>query len=69
MGNPCQIFSIYEEHTDIIVKGKREVEFGHNVNLTTGRSNLILDCRILDENPADTVLYIDVLDRIELNYG
>jgi IS5 family transposase len=26
-----KIFSIYERHTDIIVKGKREVEFGHEV--------------------------------------
>jgi len=33
--NKEKIFSIYEEHTDIIVKGKREAEFGHKVNLTT----------------------------------
>lgn len=67
--NEEKIFSIYEDHTDIIVKGSREVEFGHKVNLTGGRSNLILDCRILDGNPADSTLYTDVLDRIEANYG
>jgi IS5 family transposase len=67
--NEEKIFSIYEEHTDIIVKGKREVEFGHKMNLATGRSNLILDCRILDGNPSDKTLYTDVLDRIEANYG
>ena len=67
--NEEKIFSIYEDHTDIIVKGKREVEFGHKVNLTGGRSNLILDCRILDGNPSDSTLYKDVLDRIEENYG
>jgi IS5 family transposase len=67
--NEKKIFSIYEEHTDIIVKGKREVEFGHKLNLATGRSNLILDCKVLDGNPADTTLYNDVLDRIETNYG
>jgi len=36
-----KIFSIYEAHTDIIVKGRREAEFGHKVNLTAGRSNII----------------------------
>jgi len=36
VANREKIFSIYEEHTDIIVKGSREVEFGHKVNLTDG---------------------------------
>ena len=66
--NKDKIFSIYEKHTDIIVKGKRKAEFGHKVNLTTGRSNLILDCEVLEGNPSDTTLYTGVLDRIELNY-
>src|SRR3972149_11418823 len=58
-----KIFSIYEGHTDLIVKGAREVEFGHKVNLTTGRSNLILDCEVVDGNPSDSTLYEGVLDR------
>ena len=67
--NKDKIFSIFEDHTDIIVKGGREVEFGHKVNLAGGKSNLILDCRILDGNPADATIYGDVLDRIHANYG
>jgi len=67
--NKEKIFSIYEDHTDIIVKGKREVEFGHKVNLATGRSNLILDCTILEGNPSDSTLYMEVIDRIQGNYG
>jgi IS5 family transposase len=67
--NREKIFSIYEEHTDIIVKGAREVEFGHKVNLTTGRSNLILDCEILDGNPKDSLLYEGVLERVRNDYG
>lgn len=67
--NKEKIFSIYEDHTDIIVKGRREVEFGHKINLATGRSNLILDCRILNGNPADSTIYTDVLDNIHANYG
>jgi IS5 family transposase len=67
--NGEKIFSIYEEHTDIIVKGSREVEFGHKVNLTTGRSNLILDCEIVDGNPKDSNLYEGVLERVQADYG
>ena len=67
--NKEKMFSIFEDHTDIIVKGGREVEFGHKVNLAGGRSNLILDCRILDGNPADAAIYGEVIDRIRENYG
>ncbi len=67
--NREKIFSIYEEHTDILVKGSREVAFGHKVNLTTGRSNLILDCAIVDGNPRDTTLYEGVLERVRNDYG
>ena len=64
-----KLFSIYELHTDIIVKGGREVLFGHKVNLAGGNSNLILDCQILDGNPSDTQLYQGTLDRVIENYG
>jgi len=64
-----KIFSIYEGHTDLIVKGAREVAFGHKVNLTTGRSNLILDCEMVDGNPKDSVLYEGVLERVRNDYG
>jgi IS5 family transposase len=67
--NAEKIFSIYEEHTDIIVKGKREAEFGHKVNLTTGRSNIILDVEIVKGNPADSQLYAGALERIGIDYG
>jgi IS5 family transposase len=67
--NSEKIFSIYEEHTDILVKGSREVAFGHKVNLTTGRSNLILDCEIVDGNPRDSTLYGGVLERVRSDYG
>lgn len=67
--NKDKIFSIYERHTDIIVKGSRDVQFGHKINLSTGRSNLILDCEILSGNPNDSKLYEGVIERIESNYG
>ena len=61
--NDEKIFSIYELHTDIIVKGSREVQFGHKINLTTGKSNLVLSCEVLRGNPADTTLYKNTLKK------
>jgi IS5 family transposase len=67
--NEAKIFSIYEQHTDIIVKGQREVQFGHKVSLATGASNLILDCQVLKGNPADKTLFQSVINRVVKNYG
>lgn len=67
--NDQKLFSIYELHTDIIVKGGREVLFGHKVNLTDGKGKLILDCEILRGNPADTNLFGQTIERIKENYG
>lgn len=66
--NDEKLFSIYELHTDIIVKGGREVLFGHKVNLTDGKGRLILDCKILKGNPSDSQLFGDTLERIKKNY-
>ena len=60
--------SIYEQHTDIIVKGGREVEFGHKMNLSTGKSKLILSCEILSGNPSDTELYQTTIDKVVTDY-
>jgi IS5 family transposase len=58
-----KIVSIFEEHTDIIIKDRRDTIFGHKICLTGGASNLILDCMIVRGNPADTALAIPMLDR------
>jgi IS5 family transposase len=64
-----KIFSIYEQHTDIIVKGQREAQFGHKINFGTGRSNLILTCEILGGNPKDNELYQGTIKRVKRSYG
>lgn len=63
-----KIFSIFEQHTDIIVKGSRDIVFGHKINLTSGKSNLILDCLMERGNPSDSKIYIPTLDRVIENY-
>ena len=67
--NDQKIFSIYEQHTDIIVKGQREVKFGHKVNVGTGKSNLILTCEVLQGNPADTGLFQKTIDTLVEQYN
>ena len=49
-----KVVSYFEDHTDIIVKSRREVQYGHKVFLISGKSNLILDCLIERGNPADS---------------
>ncbi len=63
-----KLFSIYEQHTDIIVKGQREVLFGHKVNLAAGKSNLVLDCQVLRGNLSDKSLYQPTIDNVIQNY-
>lgn len=58
-----KIVSIFEEHTDIIVKDRRDTLYGHKVFLAAGESGLITDCVIAQGNPADTTMTIPMLRR------
>jgi IS5 family transposase len=58
-----KVLSIFEPHTDIIIKDRREVLYGHKLCLTTGRSGLVLDCIVLTGNPADSTLPEQVIER------
>jgi len=64
-----KIVSLFEPHADIIVKGTRDVEYGHKLNLTTGRSGLILDMVIESGNPADSERFLPMLERHIDFYG
>lgn len=50
-----KLFSIFEPHTDIIVRGKtnKPVEFGHKVFLAESGSGLITEYGVLAGNPVD----------------
>ena len=60
---------IFEEHSDVIVKSRRETEFGHKFFLTTGKSNLVIDCQIADGNPADSERFMEMLHRTKAIFG
>jgi len=58
-----KLVSLFEPHADIIVKGGRQVQYGHKLNLTSGKSGLILDVVIEAGNPADAERFVPMLDR------
>lgn len=58
-----KLVSLFEPHADIIVKGGREVQYGHKLNLVTGKSGLILDVVVEAGNPADAERFLPMLDR------
>ena len=64
-----KIVSFFEDHTDIIVKGKRDTEYGHKVFLSGGASTMILGCLIVRGNPADTDQYRSLLEQHRQWYG
>jgi IS5 family transposase len=58
-----KIVSLFEEHTDILVKDRRATHYGHKVCLTGGASNLVLDVRVEKGNPADSDLFQPMVER------
>lgn len=66
-----KLFSIFEPHTDLIVRGKAKtpVEFGHKVFLAESRHGLITDYRVLDGNPADEAHLAPSLTQHQATFG
>jgi IS5 family transposase len=58
-----KIVSIFEPHTDVIVKDRRETLYGHKVFLSVGASGMILDLLMERGNPADATRAIPMLER------
>ena len=63
-----KIVSIFEPHTDIIIKSRRETIYGHKLCLTAGASGLILDADVLEGNPADSTLTVEMMKRLKETY-
>src|SRR4051794_875428 len=64
-----KLVSLFETHADIIVKRRRNVRYGHKLNLSTGRSGLILDLVVEAGNPADSDRLMPMLERHIAAYG
>jgi transposase, IS5 family len=64
-----KLVSLFEPHADIIVKRRRDVDYGHKLNLTAGKSGLILDLVIEAGNPADSERLVPMLERHSVFWG
>ena len=58
-----KIFSIFETHSDMIIKGSRDIQYGHKLNRRSGKSGLSRDVVIESGNPADTDRLLPMLHR------
>ena len=57
-----KLVSLFEPHTDIIVKGFRDVQYGHKINLSSERRGFITYLSIEKGNPSDKDLFLPVLN-------
>ena len=64
-----KILSLFEEHTDIIKKKRRETVFGHKLFLTGGASGLMLDAEVVRGNPNDAAQFQPWIQRQHDLYG
>ena len=64
-----KLVSLFEPHTDIIVKGARDIRYGHKVNLATQGDGFVTYLHIEAGNPADAALYLPVLEACDTDYG
>jgi transposase, IS5 family len=60
---PEKIVSIFEPHTDVIVKDRRQTLYGHKVFFNVGASGMIIDMLLERGNPADATSAIPMLER------
>ncbi|MDX2052628.1 MAG: ISNCY family transposase [Polyangiaceae bacterium] len=58
-----KVVSIFEPHTDVIVKDRRETFYGHKVCLAAGSSGLVVDLQTLTGNPGDSTLAVSAVKR------
>lgn len=58
-----KIVSLFESHTDIIIKGRRDVEYGHKVNLSTQENGFITYFSVEQGNPSDKDMFLPVVDH------
>jgi IS5 family transposase len=66
-----KLFSIFEPHTDLIMRGKQRtpVEFGHKLRIVECGNGLITEYEILDGNPSDLAHVKPTLEHHQQRFG
>jgi len=69
--NDDKLFSIFEEHTELLVRGKagKNVEFGHMVLIGQVDNKLISRYEIFDKKPVEHELLTPALKAHEKTFG
>ena len=69
--NCDKVFSIFEPHTELIMRGRRgrPIEFGHKILLTQSKEKFITDYVVLEQNCSDSELLPLVIERHEQRFG
>ena len=65
-----KIVSLFEEHTDIIKRGKTQspTEFGHKILVASGKSGLITQYQCFRGNPSDSDMLAEVIRQHKEQY-
>ncbi len=58
-----KIVSIFEPHTDIIRKDRRDTYYGHKWALSSGASGIFTDLIVWEGNPADATMSVEMAKR------
>ncbi len=66
-----KIFSIYEQHTELINRGKFPVaiEFGHKIMLNQCNNGFILNYKVMEKGETDDKVILPLLKDLTENYG
>lgn len=64
-----KLVSIFETHTDIIIKDSRETRYGHKLCLSSGASGLVTDVVVEQGNPTDSTLAVKMIKRQKELFG
>lgn len=64
-----KLVSIFEPHTDIIVKDRRDTYYGHKLAITGGASGLLTDLVIEEGNPPDSTIAENMIARQKDIFG
>jgi len=67
VNNEDKILSLYDEHVEVIVRGKAgaEVEFGNKLSLVENKQGIIIDYQLHRDNPSDPKLVEPCIKRMK----
>jgi transposase, IS5 family len=71
LANDEKIFSIFEPHTELIIRGKQPVpiQFGHNVLVVEDAVGFVVEYRVVGNGVLDQDLVVPVMKELQERFG